>query len=49
LGILKDDAKEYVEWVNTKTDMRLNPDIAKPFPIFKKGVYYIRATLFPHV
>ncbi len=35
------DAKEYVEWLNTKTDMRLNPDIAKSFPIFKKGVYYI--------
>lgn len=36
----EDEAKEYVEWLDVKTDMRVSGEIPN-FPIFKKGIYYI--------
>lgn len=36
-----DEAVEYSTWIHNKTDMRLNPNCSKKFPIIKKGVYYV--------
>ena len=35
-----DIAVQYALWLYTKTNMRLNPQIEKDFPLFSKGVYY---------
>jgi len=34
-------AVNYSEWLKDKTEMRVNHSINKPFPIIRKGVYYV--------
>lgn len=40
-NVESEEAKKYTEWLKIKTEMKLNPNIEKDYPLFSKGVYYI--------